>query len=160
MVYWLKYIYFLVMSQHAIHHYMNIYELWQYAVLIVGIVLQDLYCYRFFDLYGFWSTIPYTVRTAHALCYVFRKLLRVHICLSICKECNYRSYAPPPITSKDSLLAFPSKLKALVAFHTVKVVPDKGFYCSVERSMSKFLVYRFWRVHRCGLNVNAFFLLF
>ena len=47
-----------------------------------------------------------------------------------CEECNYRSYAPPPITGKDSLLAFPSKLKALlvlVVVHTVEVVPDKGF---------------------------------
>ena len=47
---------------------------------------------------------------------------------------------------KDSLLAFPSKLKAslvLVAIHTVEVVPDKGFYCSVERSTSNFLVYKF-----------------
>ena len=50
--------------------------------------------------------------------------------LSICEECNYRSYAPPPITGNDSLLAFPSKLKALLVFvavHTVEVVPDKGF---------------------------------
>ena len=47
----------------------------------------------------------------------------------ICEECNYRSYAPPPITGKDSLLAFPSKLKAsvaLVVVYTVEVVPDKG----------------------------------
>ena len=35
-----------------------------------------------------------------------------------------------PITGKDSLLAFPSKLKALLVLavvRAVKVVPDKGF---------------------------------
>ena len=34
--------------------------------------------------------------------------------LIICEECNYCSYAPPPITGKDSLLAFPSKLKSFI----------------------------------------------
>ena len=55
-------------------------------------------------------------------------VMRVRV--SICEECNYRSYATPPITGKDSLLAFPSKLKAslvLVAIHTVEIVSDKGF---------------------------------
>ena len=54
--------------------------------------------------------------------------------VSKCEECNYGSYAPPPITGKDSLPAFPSKLKAsvaLVAVHTVEVVPDKGLKWSL-----------------------------
>ena len=55
-------------------------------------------------------------------------VMRVRV--SICEECNYCSYAPPPITRKQSLLAFPSELKAslvLVAVHTAEVVPDKDF---------------------------------
>ena len=46
------------------------------------------------------------------------------------KYMNYQSYAPPPITGKDSLLAFLSKQKAsvaLVAVRTVEVVPWGGF---------------------------------
>ena len=46
----------------------------------------------------------------------------MHVRAVVCDECNYRSHDPPPITGKDSLLAFSSKLKSFIS-------PSSGSYC-------------------------------
>ena len=69
--------------------------------------------------------------------------------------------APPPVTGKDSLLAFPSKLKGLVlvVVHTVEIVSDKGFKWLSQlcrEKHKKLSRSKIWRVDGCGLNANGF----